>query len=117
MPRITVNRDITILTPMEMSKIMNALYTHSEYTTDYEYLYRTELEKLEDTELFKEVHLDYNIEEDIVEIKGKCLYKLALGMSYEDKNLDVTNHLIELDKLMDKIIDYIILETNIDCNE
>ena len=105
-------REFKIKTAMEMYKLSNALYLHSEYRTAYEMSYHEKLSKLR--EKYTEVNFDYNIKEKVSENEnGECTYKLTLSADLFDKSFNTLEVEKELDDLMDDVMDYIILNTNI----
>lgn len=110
-----VSKYLNVKTPVEMWDLCHTIYHHSEYKTEYESVYRQK---------FDEIRYDY--EDDIIihtwEIEGNLIQKenitfIELGIDFQirkNKNFDTTEVVKKLSDLLDDIVDYIILNTNIE---
>lgn len=110
-----VSKYLNIKTPVEMWDLCHTIYHHSEYRTEYEQVYREKFDSIK-----------YEYEDDIFihtwEIEGKLIQKenltlIELGIDFQvgkDKNFDTTEVAKKLSDVLDDIVDYIILNTNIE---
>jgi len=109
-----VSKYIRVDTPVQMWDLCQAIYIHSEYTTDYEYVYRDKVDELRYKYENDAWVYTYSIIPKIIEKENLTLAEFSLEAIVENTGFQTAQMEKEMMNVLDDVVDYIILNTNLE---